>query len=229
MWKEKKDAIRKRTKDNLKESATRYADHVENTISKLQEAYLKKYHPLEYSRSTKASQPPGDVQNKRFGGKVSALFRGPREPELVKPAKSEEGIPILPMGSNLVYKKVRSGLETDYACRVAVRRLNVFRSKRAEYLGDGYDVSDILCYDIDLCLHQTLKTQSLEELIFTPTVKDILVKYMDGMMSVFIRLRNLSWFNLTWNVAQHTLSMTTFQRVLRQKSRKPWPEQIRLI
>jgi hypothetical protein len=58
---------------------------------------------------------------------------------------------------------------------------------RAEYLGDGYDVSDILCHDIR-CLHQTSQTQCLEELIFTPTIKDVLVKYMDGMMSVLFNL-----------------------------------------
>lgn len=47
---------------------------------------MKKHHPLEYSHSIKLSQPPEDVRNKRFGGRVSALFRGPRE--FVKP---EEG------------------------------------------------------------------------------------------------------------------------------------------
>jgi hypothetical protein len=78
--------------DDLKESAASYADHAENTISKLQEAYLKKYHPLEYSRSNKASQPPEDVRNKRFGGKASALLRGPRELEPVKSAEPVEGI-----------------------------------------------------------------------------------------------------------------------------------------
>jgi hypothetical protein len=84
--------------------------------------------------------------------------------------------------STLVYN-VYSGLVTDYACREAICKLNVFRWWRAEYLGDGYDVSDILCYDIELYLHQTSQIQSLEELIFTPTIKDVLVKYMDGMMS----------------------------------------------
>ena len=28
--------------------------------------------------------------------------------------------------------------------------------------------------------------QALEELVFTPTIKDVLVKYMDGMMSVLL-------------------------------------------
>ena len=55
---------------------------------------------------------------------------------------------------------------------------------RAEYLGDGYGVSSILHYNIDCFLHQTSQTQCLEEIVFTPTIKDVLVKYMDGMMSV---------------------------------------------
>ncbi len=32
---------------------------------------------------------------------------------------------------------------------MAVRMLNSFRLVRAESLEDGYNVSDILCYDID--------------------------------------------------------------------------------
>ncbi len=80
------DGTRKWIEEDLKKSAAKYADHAENEIPKLQQAYLKKYHPEQYAHST-------DVQNKRFGGKVSALFRGRRgdlqEPE---PAKSERGI-----------------------------------------------------------------------------------------------------------------------------------------
>jgi hypothetical protein len=191
-----KDAIRKKMKHYLKESATRYADHVENTISKLQEAYLKKYHPLEYSHSLKVSQPSEDVRNKRFGGKMSALFRGSRESELVKPAKSEEGISDLDISYYpwvLTWvTNVRSGLVTDDACRGVVRKLNEFRSMRAEYLGDGYDVSNVLCYDIDRFI-PTRRTQCLEELIFTPVVKDVLVKYMNVVMSLFFySLWNLS-------------------------------------
>jgi hypothetical protein len=100
MRKETKAAIRKRIKDGLKESATGYADHAENEISKLQEAYLKKYHPMEYSHS-KVSPPPEDVRNKRFGGKVSALFRGPRGPELAKPSKLVKGISDITHGFQL--------------------------------------------------------------------------------------------------------------------------------
>ena len=42
-----------------------------------------------------------------------------------------------------------SGLAFDDDCRWAVSQLNTLRLQRAENLGDGYDVSDILCYNID--------------------------------------------------------------------------------
>jgi hypothetical protein len=74
-------------------TAANYADHAENEISKLQQAYLKKYYP---QHSTEDSQHPQDVQNNRFGGNASGLIRGRREdlrePEPAKPAQSEEGI-----------------------------------------------------------------------------------------------------------------------------------------
>lgn len=74
-----------------------YADHAENKISKLQQAYLKKY-------ATEASQRPEDVWNKKF--RVSTLFRGRREDlresEPAKPSTSEEGIPDF-ISSDLVY------------------------------------------------------------------------------------------------------------------------------
>jgi hypothetical protein len=77
----------------LNTTAAKYADHAENKISKLQQAYLKKYYP---QHSTEDSQHPQDIQNKRFGGNASALFRGRREylreREPAKPAKSEEGM-----------------------------------------------------------------------------------------------------------------------------------------
>ncbi|KAI9453197.1 hypothetical protein BJY52DRAFT_1189751 [Lactarius psammicola] len=152
-FKESKGETRERIEEDLKGSATRYADYAEKTISKLQQAYLKKYHPRQISHSTDVSQRPQDVPNKRFGGKVSALFRGRREdlrePE---PAKSEE--------------------VSDDDCRRAVGRLNTLRLMRAENLGDGYDC--------------------LEELVFTPTVKDALVKYMDGMVTACAKHDNLA-------------------------------------
>jgi len=45
IWKESNDGTRKRIEKDLKGSAARYADFAENKISKLQQAYLKKYHP----------------------------------------------------------------------------------------------------------------------------------------------------------------------------------------
>ncbi|KAF8269708.1 Rho GTPase activation protein [Lactarius quietus] len=144
--KESKDETRKRIEEDLKRSADQYADHVENKISKLQEAYMRKHHPQQYSHSTEE-----DVRNKGFGGKVSALFRSRRE-------ESRESEPCQ---------------EVSYeCCRRAVGRLNSLRLIRAEYLGDGYDC--------------------LEEFIFTATVKDVLVKYMDGMMKVCAKYDGLA-------------------------------------
>ena len=89
--KESKDETRKRVEEDLKESAAQYADHVENKISKLHEAYLRKHHPQQYSHSTDILQRPEDVRNKGFGGKMSALFRGRRE-DLRESEPTEEGI-----------------------------------------------------------------------------------------------------------------------------------------
>jgi len=52
--------------------------------------------------------------------------------------------------------------------------------------------------------------QCLEDLVFTPTVKDVLVKYIDGMMSVLLRLRGI-FENLTQYTAQHAQGMTAWQ------------------
>ena len=38
--------------------------------------------------------------------------------------------------------------------------------------------------------------QCLEELVFTPAIEDVLIKYMDGMMSVLLSLRGF-FENLT--------------------------------
>ncbi|KAH8989390.1 Rho GTPase activation protein [Lactarius hatsudake] len=145
--KESKDERRKRIEENLKRSAALYADHAENKISKLQQVYLKKYHPHQYTRSTHMLQRPEDAPNKSLGGKISALFRGrwedSRDPEPPKLSTSEE--------------------VSDDDCRGALSYLNTLRLIWAENLGDGYDC--------------------LEELVFTSTVKDVLVKYMDGMIT----------------------------------------------
>ncbi len=102
--KESKDETRKWIEEDLEGSAAKYADHAEDTISKLQQAYLKKYHPRQYAHSTEVLQRPQDVPNKRFGGRVLALFHGKREDlrEPAKPAKSEEGIADI-VDSKLVY------------------------------------------------------------------------------------------------------------------------------
>ncbi|KAH8997410.1 hypothetical protein EDB92DRAFT_1420868 [Lactarius akahatsu] len=69
--KETEDQTRKRIEEDLNKSVANYADYAENTISKLQQAYFKKYHP-------------------RFGGNISAPFRGRREVlRELEPAKSE--------------------------------------------------------------------------------------------------------------------------------------------
>ncbi|KAH9010252.1 hypothetical protein EDB84DRAFT_1136023 [Lactarius hengduanensis] len=154
--KKTKDETRKRIEEDLKESAAQYADYAENTISKLQQAYLKKYYPQQYAHSTDTPQRPQDIQTKRFWGKA---------------AEAEEGIADITHGS-------------------VVRQLNTFRSMRAENLGEGYDC--------------------LEELVFTPTIKDVLIKYMDGMMSVQFTFRGIFEDSIL-HAARHAQSMTTWQ------------------
>ncbi|KAH9014678.1 hypothetical protein EDB84DRAFT_1443744 [Lactarius hengduanensis] len=162
-WKETKDETRKRIEEDLKGTAAKYADYAENTISKLQRAYLQKYYPQQCAHSTDASRCPQDVPNKMFGGKVSALFRSrkedSRDPEPTKSGSEEVS-------------------DDDY--RRAVGRLHTLRLIRAENLGEGYDC--------------------LEDLVFTTTVKEVLVKYMNGMMSVLSNLHgifeNLTLFDL---------------------------------
>ncbi|KAH9007784.1 Rho GTPase activation protein [Lactarius deliciosus] len=123
--KETEDQTGKWMEEDLKDSAAEYADHAENTVSKLQQAYFKKHHP-------------------RFGVKTSTLFRGLQadlqEPE---PAKSDEEV------------------VSDDDCRMGIRLLNNLRFMRVETLRDGYDC--------------------LEEFVFTPVIKNVLVKYMNGM------------------------------------------------
>ena len=83
-------------KDNLKMSASAYADYAENTISKLQQAYSRKYQPQQSPHSTNASVPPQDDRNKKSRNIVTTLFRSrredQREPEPAKAAPSVEGI-----------------------------------------------------------------------------------------------------------------------------------------
>ena len=44
--------------------------------------------------------------------------------------------------------------------------------------------------------------QLLEGLVFTPTIKDVLVKYMDGMMSALSCPRGI-FQSLKWHAAKH--------------------------
>ena len=72
----------------LTESASEYAHFAENTISKLQQAYLKKYHPRQHSHSTQDSFE----SNKRLEGmKLGASRRQKVMPE-IEPAPSDDGI-----------------------------------------------------------------------------------------------------------------------------------------
>ncbi|KAH8989331.1 hypothetical protein EDB86DRAFT_1907683 [Lactarius hatsudake] len=86
--KETEDQTRKRVEEGLEESAVKYANHAENTILKLQQAYLKKHKPRQYTQS----QYTRDSLNKRFGDWVSARF-GSRQEDLggLGPSNSEEG------------------------------------------------------------------------------------------------------------------------------------------
>ena len=92
--KETENQTRQRIEKDLEDSAAQYSDHAENTILRLQQAYLKKYHPRQYPHPNDA-QRPEDGLNRRLVGRVSALFRGWQEDSQgSEPAKSEleEGI-----------------------------------------------------------------------------------------------------------------------------------------
>ncbi|KAH9033843.1 hypothetical protein EDB84DRAFT_1561580 [Lactarius hengduanensis] len=111
------DQTRRRIEENLKNSAADYADHAENTISKLQQTYLKKYHLGDHNHSTISLQ---QVSNRKFG--VKDLFRNPN-----RRVESEESV-----------------FEDD--CRKAVRIINIIRSTRAENLEDGYNCLEDLVF-----------------------------------------------------------------------------------
>ncbi|KAF8269723.1 Rho GTPase activation protein [Lactarius quietus] len=117
--KETEGQTRKRVEEGLEDSAAKYADHAENTIMKLQQAYLKKYHPRQYAHSPDDSQRPFENE-----------------------------------------------------CRRAVGLLNTLRSKRVENLEYGYD--------------------SLEVLVFTPTIKNALVRYVNGMVTARSQCNDLA-------------------------------------
>jgi hypothetical protein len=69
--------------EDVAESAAKYSHFAENTISKLRQAYLKKYHP----------HLTQDALNKRLGGKKSAASRRQQEAMLeTELLHSEDGI-----------------------------------------------------------------------------------------------------------------------------------------
>ena len=121
----------------LKISATCYADHAETRVSKLQQGYLRKYQPQRYGSSAKVLQHPQFVPNKRFENKGL---------ETADP--SGEGITDVIHGFQLDLLSHPSASVSDDDCREAVTLLNRFRLLRAEELGEGYNVSYILFYNI---------------------------------------------------------------------------------
>ena len=54
----------------------------------------------------------------------------------------------------------------------------------------------MILYAPILIIHQTFPTQHLEELVFAPIVRKVIVKYMDGMTSVSLTFHEI--FRLTW-------------------------------
>ena len=114
--------------------------------------------------------------NNRFHGQQDDLER----------SKHEDGISKKKIWFTAI--KLTFKLVSDDDVRLAVSLLNHFRLDRAEILRDGYEVSKSLCYNF--MPHQTLPTQCLEEIVFTPIVKNAIVSYMHGMMSVS---STLSW------------------------------------
>lgn len=143
---------------------------------------MKKYQ--DYVRPAEILRRTPDPSNKRVGSRFSSLFRGRRETEGTESdvAEPEEvGASIVPMIPILLLNSFPGPVSED-DCRKAVHSLNVLRLRRVELLEDGYEVSDIL-RQISMP-RRTLSMQSLERLVLTTTIKDVFVKYVDGMMSV---------------------------------------------
>ena len=71
----------------------------------------------------------------------------------------------------------------------------------------------MLSYAPILILHQICPTQCLEELVFAPITKNVIVKYMAGMMSVpltfFEIFENLTWQCSTASANHDNLAMST--------------------
>ena len=81
---------------DLAGSASWYADHAENEISQLQQAYLRKYQPQHYTYSANVEQRFQDDQYDRFGSMRSASYSLPASYrqgfESASAAPSEESI-----------------------------------------------------------------------------------------------------------------------------------------
>ncbi|KAH8984610.1 hypothetical protein EDB92DRAFT_1819013 [Lactarius akahatsu] len=107
--KEMGDQTRMRIRENLKNHSRAYVDHVENNISRLQQAYLKKYHYGGHYQ---------DASNNWFGGKVSTLFRGRRG---LKYAESEDtafddSCRAAVFHLNIIREGIAENLEYGYNC-----------------------------------------------------------------------------------------------------------------
>ena len=72
-------------------------------------------------------------------------------PETAKADLFDEGIANVIHGFQLDLLTQQSASVSDNACRGAVAFLNILQLTRAEILEEGYDVSDILFYDIYHC------------------------------------------------------------------------------
>ena len=166
----------------MKKSAEDYANHAESTLSKLGRVYSQRYQ--DYVRPAEIPRQTPDPSNKKIGSKFSSLFRSRRDTEGSGSdiAVTEEvGASIILMIQNLLLNLFRGSVSED-DCRKAVHSLNFLRLRRVEILEDGYEASDLQRDTLTSC--RALLTQGLGRLVLTTTIKDILVKYVDRMMSV---------------------------------------------
>ena len=133
---------RKRLTEELKKSAEDYANHAENTLSKLGRVYLKKYQ--DYVRPVEVARRTPDPSNMR--SRFSSLFRGRRETEGTEPdvAEAEEVGASIILVIPILFLNSFPGPVSDDDCRKAVHSLNVLRLRRVEILEDGYEVIDVL-------------------------------------------------------------------------------------
>ena len=155
--KDSNDKTRELFDEGLKKSAAGYADYAETRVSKLQQGYLRKYQPRRYASSAKVSSNSQPVSHEvvwRKGPKRHVHFvltpaqyvqsPGPPEPP-AKAAPSEEGIANPWVPNDLPNQPSASVSDDD--CRESAAKLNKLRLLRADYLEEGYSVSNIL-YDI---------------------------------------------------------------------------------